>query len=53
MQKIRVIVSGCDDSTIIEIEVSDEELTFIKTLAKKITVASTYSCKPTMQVEKL
>lgn len=53
MQKIRVTVDGCDDCTMVEIEVSLIELAIIETLAQKITETSIYACMPRMTVEKL
>lgn len=51
--KIKIIVSGCDDTTYVETEVTEDEAAFLKKIAELITEASTYACMPRMQVEKL
>lgn len=53
MFNIRVYVSGCDDTTIVELEVNKHDFKVIETLAEVVTAASTYGCMPTMRVEKL
>lgn len=50
-KKYIIAVYGCDDSTIIEKELTDDELKLIQELAKEITEASEYDCMPTMEIE--
>lgn len=45
-----VTVSGCDDSTTVEIEGDYIYLRSILALAEAVNAASDYSCQPTIQV---
>ena len=47
---IYVEVRGCDDSTSVQVEATEDEHEFLKRLAEKITETSSYSCMPTMNV---
>lgn len=47
----QIRVSGCDDSTRIEKELTEEQFKFLSEVADAITNASTYDCMPTMSVE--
>lgn len=49
----RIEVSGCDDTTRIDRELTDEQAAFLKEVATAITAASSYGCMPTMSVEPL
>jgi hypothetical protein len=51
--RYEITVSGCDDSTRIETELTGVEFAFVSKLAERITEASTYGCMPTMHVAKL
>lgn len=51
--KIRVYVVGCDDTTIVELEATEQEVDFAQRLAELVTKTSTYGCEPTMQVEEI
>ena len=53
MTRLRIHVSGCDDTTTIEIEVPEGTVGTIEEIAEQICEASTYGCMPTMTVEKL
>ena len=50
-KKYRIAVYGCDDSTIIEKELTEDELKLIQAVAKEVTEASEYDCMPTMEIE--
>lgn len=52
-KKYRILVHGCDDSTIIEKELTEDELKLIRSVAKKVTETSEYKCMPIMEVEEL
>lgn len=49
--KYRISVQGCDDSTTIVKELTEEELKLIQSVAKEITATSTYMCMPIMEIE--
>ena len=46
-----IAVYGCDDSTIIERELTDDELKLVQSIAKQVTEASEYDCMPIMEIE--
>ena len=52
-KKYRILVHGCDDSTIIEKELTEDELKTIQSVATEVTETSEYVCMPTMRVEEL
>jgi hypothetical protein len=52
-KKYRISVHGCDDSTIIEKELTEDELKVIQSVASEVTETSEYKCMPTMIVEEL
>ena len=52
-KKYRISVHGCDDSTIIEKELTEDELKIIKSVATEVTETSEYKCMPIMEVEEL
>ena len=52
-KKYRISVHGCDDSTIIEKELTEDELKTIQLVAKEVTETSEYGCMPIMIVEEL
>jgi hypothetical protein len=49
-RKYTIIVKGCDDNTKVTMELTDIEYALIYKVAEAITDASTYCCKPTMEV---
>lgn len=53
MKNYQVTVSGCDDSTSIEIPLNDAEFAIVNAVALKITAASTYGCMPRMDVSEV
>ena len=52
-KKYRISVHGCDDSTIIEKELTEDELKTIQSVAAEVTETSEYGCMPTMEVKEL
>ena len=52
-KKYRILVHGCDDSTIIEKELTEDELKVIRLVAKEVTETSEYKCMPIMEVKEL
>ena len=46
-----VTVSGCDDSTSIEKDLTKEQFVFLSNIALKITKTSSYACMPKMYVK--
>jgi hypothetical protein len=53
MKKIRINLYGCDDTTSFEMEVTDEQLEFIETVAKRSEEVSTCRCMPTIDIDKI
>lgn len=53
MNTYRIIVSGCDDDTIIVKQLSEEQAGFLKTIADDITTASLNGCMPKMKVDQI
>lgn len=49
--QIRVTLSGCDDSTYIDMAVTRDELVAYGRLADAAEAESDYGCQPTMSVE--
>lgn len=52
-KKYRISVHGCDDSTIIEKELTEDELKTIQSVAAEVTETSEYGCMPIMIIEEL
>ena len=52
-KKYRISVHGCDDSTIIEKELTEDELKTIQSVAKEVTETSEYKCMPIMEAEEM
>lgn len=50
MSKYTIIVSGCDDNTYVDMELSPEELAVIERLAAATKEASTFACEPVVEV---
>ena len=50
--KYKIIVYGCDDSTEIDYELNDKELSLVEDISKKVSNTSSYQCMPTMEVKK-
>lgn len=49
--KYKIGIHGCDDSSVFEMELTDEEAEVIKRVAEECTNTSTYGCMPTMTIE--
>lgn len=50
MNKVKFALYGCDDNTIIEIEVTNKELKFLERLETLTNKASNYACEPTLNI---
>lgn len=50
MARYRITVSGCDDVTSVDRDLTDAEAELVRHLAKEITDASEYTCMPTMSI---
>ena len=51
-QLINIALIGCDDSTIFDMEMTEEEYNFLQKVAEKSREVSSYSCMPIMEVSK-
>ena len=51
MTKHIIEVSGCDDTTVVPMEVTDAELATIERLADLVNAACTSGCKPVVVVD--
>jgi hypothetical protein len=49
--KLQVVVRGCDDDTVVVINVDSDMLAVIDVLASKINDASSSPCQPTMHLK--
>ena len=45
---VEISVDGCDDSTIVTMEMSNDEYDFLQRLADLVNETSHYSCMPTI-----
>ncbi|QZP06833.1 hypothetical protein [Caenibius sp. WL] len=45
---VRIAIEGCDDRTVIDLEVSASERDFLERLSGLSKEASTYICQPTL-----
>lgn len=52
-KKYIISVHGCDDSTIIEKDLTQQEFKIIQEVVQEITKTSTYVCMPIMEIEEL
>lgn len=50
MSTYDITVTGCDDSTTIQLALTNREFEFIHRVAEATTDASSYDCKPRMSV---
>ena len=48
--KVRITLSGCDDTTTIDTEVTSEQFDFLKSLVERSAAASEYGCQPRLYV---
>ena len=44
----RVAVDGCDDSTYVDVLLTEREAALVRQIAEAVTEASSYGCMPTM-----
>ena len=47
---MRVELEGCDDSTVVEIEATSEQIEFLNELSTQINKTSTCSCMPKLHI---
>ncbi len=50
MAWVHIDLDGCDDSTRLTMDVTDEELRFLKQLETSSKELSTYSCQPVLRL---
>ncbi|SDK81672.1 hypothetical protein [Lacicoccus qingdaonensis] len=50
-KKFEIAVHGCDDSTCIEYDLTEEQMELVEDIAIKITEASSYACMPVMDIK--
>ena len=50
MTTYRVVVSGCDDATEVDIDLDDAEAATVTRLAEAIAAKSEFGCQPTMRI---
>lgn len=51
IKKYVVALRGCDDSTYVDIEATDEEAQLLEEIAARVAAASDFRCQPTMEVK--
>ncbi|MGH3834160.1 MAG: hypothetical protein ACRDSF_00430 [Pseudonocardiaceae bacterium] len=51
MTLTRITLSGCDDSTKVDIELTDDERALVQRIGQLTKERSEYDCQPTMHVE--
>lgn len=47
---VEISVDGCDDSTIVTMEMSNDEYVFLQRLADLVNETSNYRCMPTIEL---
>ena len=47
---VEISVDGCDDSTIVTMEMSNDEYNFLQKLAELVNKTSSYGCMPTIKL---
>lgn len=52
MRLYRIRITGCDDSTTIDMELSPAALRAVEAVAAASASASTYDCMPTLTIKK-
>ena len=50
MKSVKITLSGCDDRTTFNLEVTDEELDILKRVSIMSEKESSYGCMPIMKV---
>ena len=51
MSKHIICLVGCDDATEVEMEMTDEELEFLRNVARKVNNKSSCECMPTLYID--
>lgn len=50
--KITIVLNGCDDATFIpDVEVTEDQLELLQSIAKQSVERSEYGCMPTMRID--
>ena len=52
MIKCKFALSGCDDATEMELDLTEEELVFLRKVSALSQATSTYGCQPTLIIRK-
>jgi hypothetical protein len=50
-KKIKFVLYGCDDATYIPLEVTPDQLEFLKLIEKKSKECFTYGCMPIAEIK--
>ncbi len=50
MSMYEININGCDDSTVLEIELTKDEASLIEKIAKMSKAQSIYGCMPTIEL---
>lgn len=51
MKKYEITVYGCDDTTVVHMDLTPKQFELIKKLCDLVTETSTYQCMPTMEIK--
>lgn len=51
MKRYKISIDGCDDSTVFEMELTEQEAELVKRICNRSSETSTYGCMPTMEIE--
>lgn len=49
----KIILEGCDDTTVFDMELTDDEYNLLVRVSEKANETSTYMCEPRMYVQKI
>jgi hypothetical protein len=50
-KKIKIRLVGCDETTVLTIEATPDQVEFLEVIAAKSEKESSFDCMPTMQIE--
>jgi len=53
MKRYKILLRGCDDSTIFEVELNHAGFEIVEQLSKKSYEVSTYGCMPILDIEEI
>ena len=53
MKHYEISLEGCPITTVVEMELNELELDFLKRFSKLVNEASTYGCMPTIYLEEV